>query len=900
MPLYFLSRFQPKIFLFLLLLSTVSAVVRAGNSCATADAITPGGACSTTQVNGNAGTLVIAGCSGTIAREEWWSFTAVAGVQYSIVYQSSSNENPAIVLYSQSTGCGSLAEVSCTNSTGNGNPVVEQLNYTAVSSGLYYIRIVNYNTGTMDGRLCVAQTAANDEPTTASALSVGTACSYTSFTTIGATASSCGTIPNPGCASYVGGDVWFSLVVPASGVLYLEADNNGGFTDGGMALYSGSACGVMTLIDCDDDGGPGNMPEINASGLTPGSTVYLRFWEYGNNASGTFDLCAYTSPDNDNPDNATPLPVGAGCTFSSFSNLNATASTCGTIPAPGCGGYGGSDVWFSILVPASGSLIIESQTNGGMTDGAMALYSGTACGALTLIECDDNDGPGNMPELTINGLTPGTTVYLRFWEDGNNNNGSFNVCVSDPCPGGGPVNNDCSTASVLPVYTSACTGTLGTVACAGPSADANSCGATADDDDVWYRFTASATSVNISITSVSGSTTDLYHSLYTGTCGSLGNALLCSDPNSSTPTGLTIGQNYYIRVYTATATGGQSTTFQICVTEMSPCGNPTNNDFCSDPAILNFDASSTFSSTTSNSYTADTPGNLNAEFCGTIQNNSWYSFVATAASHSFNFSSVSGCAGGIQAEVYAITYNATGCCTNFNSVSNCFSPGSSATGTVTATGLTVGNTYVLMVDGWAGANCNYTVSGWSATGVLPIELILFEGKNIGNGNFLNWKTASESNNDFFLIERSYNGYDFGVIAQVDGAGNAVVPNDYSYHDFNAEKKLTYYRIRQVDFDGTFTTSHTIAVHYKDNSSVLVYPNPVSEKLNVDLYTETGGYHSIRIVDLLGRVYEEIRWMNPGMNQFSVTAFSEFEKGIYMMQVINPFDKSIYSETIVKQ
>ncbi|MFM7815057.1 MAG: hypothetical protein ACKO66_11120, partial [Flavobacteriales bacterium] len=98
----------------------------------------------------------------------------------------------------------------------------------------------------------------------------------------------------------------------------------------------------------------------------------------------------------DNPCSATPLTVGASCLFTTYSN--ATASASPGVPAPGCGNYQGGDVWFSVIVPASGVLIIDSNT-GVITDGAMALYSGS-CNSLTLLACDD-DGSANglMPSI---------------------------------------------------------------------------------------------------------------------------------------------------------------------------------------------------------------------------------------------------------------------------------------------------------------------------------------------------------------------------------------------------------------------------------------------------------------------------------------------------------------------
>jgi hypothetical protein len=99
----------------------------------------------------------------------------------------------------------------------------------------------------------------------------------------------------PGCASYLGGDVWYSAVVPASGSLTFELNTNiGGITDGAGAVYSGS-CGALVLVDCDDSSSatPNDQPLISVSGRTPGEVLYFRVWESGNDISGTFLVSAY-------------------------------------------------------------------------------------------------------------------------------------------------------------------------------------------------------------------------------------------------------------------------------------------------------------------------------------------------------------------------------------------------------------------------------------------------------------------------------------------------------------------------------------------------------------------------------------------------------------------------------
>ena len=127
---------------------------------------------------------------------------------------------------------------------------------------------------------------------------------------------------------------------------------------------------------------------------------------------------------------ATSLPVNTTCVNQSFSNVNATNS--GAI-SPTCGGYSGGDVWFSVTVPSTGEITVETSENAGIADSVVEIYSGT-CGALNYEDCNDDGGLGAMSLLTLTGLTPSTTLYIRVWEYGNNVAGTFNICVTTPTP----------------------------------------------------------------------------------------------------------------------------------------------------------------------------------------------------------------------------------------------------------------------------------------------------------------------------------------------------------------------------------------------------------------------------------------------------------------------------------
>jgi len=600
--------------------------------------------------------------------------------------------------------------------------------------------------------LSIAQPS-NDDPCSAIPLPVTTGgCVYTNATNTGATPvnTTTSSFPAPGCAFYFGGDVWFTAVVPANGILIVDTDD-GTMTDSGMAFYSGN-CSSMTLIECDDSDSPnGNMSMINASGLTPGSTVYIRVWSWGNSGNGTFDICASTlaTPANDDPCNATVLSVDATCSYNPATNLNATSSPA--IPAPGCAAYNGGDVWFAITVPASGAVQIDTQT-GTMTDGGMAVYSAASCsGPFTLVACDDDSSPnGSMPQLTVLGQAPGSTLYIRIWEFNNDNNGTFGIC--------------------------------------------------------------------------------------------------------------------------AVSTG--------------PCGFPETSDFCPSPDLIS-QGGGTFSSTTDGTFSADMPGNLSSVFCGTIENNSWYQFTALSTTEAFPITSVTGCTFGnaIQVVVYQLTYNANGCCTSFTQMSNCYSPNSTATGTVTATGLTPGNQYLLMVDGYSNDGCEFTISGWSVITSMPVELLWFTGNALKEGNELSWKTAGETSNSHFELLHSANGIDFQLLATIEGEGTTFEEHTYTYFHALAPAGVNYYRLRQVDFNGESKTLETISVDRKmENEGLIgVFPNPVNDLLHLQYNLSEKTMFAIKVYDCFGQqVFLQNEWLAEGFSTMNLS-FDGLSEGIYWLE-----------------
>ena len=194
--------------------------------------------------------------------------------------------------------------------------------------------------------------------------------------------------------------------------------------------------------------------------------------------------------------------------------------------------------------------------------------------------------------------------------------------------------------------------------------------------------------------------------------------------------------------------------------------------------------------------------------------------------------------------------------------------GTDATNTFTANsaelGLAPGEYFIkLEVDNNC---CGLSVPIWKSITVnepsnLPIELTSFTAECDGKSSLVEWTTATERNNDHFVLERSDDAINFTEIARVAGAGNSIEPLDYSYTDYDIRNGDNYYRLWQVDYDGTRTASEIIVAtcigETLDAPEVLAYPNPFSGELTVVLENFGNSKARIEVYDMLGVVVKAI-------------------------------------------
>lgn len=187
----------------------------------------------------------------------------------------------------------------------------------------------------------------------------------------------------------------------------------------------------------------------------------------------------------------------------------------------------------------------------------------------------------------------------------------------------------------------------------------------------------------------------------------------------------------------------------------------------------------------------------------------------------------------------------------------------------------------------AGTSFNHLYSVAQSTVPLPIKLLSFDAELRGEKVLCTWVTASETNNDHFDVERSFDGESFVKIGQVNGfgAGISTTNRSYSFEDPNQCSELRYYRLRQVDIDGRFEYSETVAINCSKKDPVIqIHPNPVSDELNYQFIQANDDVLSVRILDVTGRVVkEEITNAVHGFNSSSLDV-SKLATGSYYLQL----------------
>lgn len=178
-----------------------------------------------------------------------------------------------------------------------------------------------------------------------------------------------------------------------------------------------------------------------------------------------------------------------------------------------------------------------------------------------------------------------------------------------------------------------------------------------------------------------------------------------------------------------------------------------------------------------------------------------------------------------------------------------------------------------------------SVDGTNTT--LPIELVDFTADVINDEVELRWTTASELNNEYFTVERSSSGEIFASIGKVNGRGTTTQAHSYDLLDPHPLNGRSYYRLKQTDFDGTFSYSKIISINYEGPTTAVlnVYPNPSN---GTELTIELGGLGETNTVPVV--MYDHL-----GQEYLRFVLKSDFDKGHIKKPLLfdNPIPQGVY-------
>jgi hypothetical protein len=788
----------------------------------------------------------------------------------------------------QDAPCGST-ELSC----GSGN--VNVLSGLTVGS-TYYLSVFyigTANTGAFDLGLYVATPLVNDNCSGAIAMTVAAnqaACTPTTANTTTATTASY--TSNCWSTSY-DDDVWYSFTATDS-VLMLNISNLSAAA--GTVGYSlqGSPC-ASAEISC----GSGSAL---LSGLTVGNTYYLSVFYSGTTDRGTFDLCIYklTQPANDTCAGAITIPVATDANSCTPTAATTAMATIGN-PLGSCATTAVGDVWYSFV--ATDSLIaLEAD----LANVGFALFTGS-CSALSEVACSATN------PYTFSNLTIGTTYYLKAFADSVLN---FNFCAYSVPPA--PANDDCSGAITVNVASSinACTPTTSNTTSATTATYTSTCWSTSYDDDVWYSFTATSSTVVLNTSNLGVAGGSIGYSLQDSPCVS---AEITCGSDSATFTGLTVGNTYYLSMfYSGTTNRG---TFDFCLYTVQP---PANDD-CANAIALTTAASQAACTATTSDLTGSTLATPVASCATTAVGDVWFTFTANSTTQGVAASNMSASLTDIGFAIYS------GTCGNLTEVA------CSNTATSVFTNLTSGTTYYLQAfSSTIGAFdvCVYATNPPPANdncdGAIVVPVKSTQASCTPTTvNTVDATTANYTSNCWSTSYDDDMWYTFtatDTVLFIDASNLSASPDSLGFSVFEASctgtemycnylsstdtisgltKNTSYYMsifyigtTERGTFDFCLYDNNTTGIREFDaNTDVRLYPNPAKNEVSVFVNSNAYDRATVQIVDLGGRPVYTVSNLPMSESKKHNIDISKLSKGIYLVEVITNEGKAVRKLTI---
>lgn len=168
---------------------------------------------------------------------------------------------------------------------------------------------------------------------------------------------------------------------------------------------------------------------------------------------------------------------------------------------------------------------------------------------------------------------------------------------------------------------------------------------------------------------------------------------------------------------------------------------------------------------------------------------------------------------------------------------------------------------------------------------LPIELLYFNAEPCQDGVCLKWETATEIDNDYFTLERSYDGINYNNLANTPGSGTTNTPKSYFYTDENPGTGIIYYKLKQTDYDGKFEYFPPVSVNISENKVELeinkIYPNPFQSSFTIEFNMTSEEEINIQVINANGQVViQRSEYAYEGLNQIRIDDDRDLAAGYY--------------------
>ena len=166
--------------------------------------------------------------------------------------------------------------------------------------------------------------------------------------------------------------------------------------------------------------------------------------------------------------------------------------------------------------------------------------------------------------------------------------------------------------------------------------------------------------------------------------------------------------------------------------------------------------------------------------------------------------------------------------------------------------------------------------------------MLSDGKTL-----VDWTTSSETNNRFFTVEKSKDGKSFEEVGKVGGAGNSSANHDYHLIDEQPYAGISYYHLRQTDFNGHFSYSELVSVYNIDkNFSWYIFPNPAKDYITLAKTGDDMPNVLFQLFSTEGSLLQSIQLNTKSQHVFTID-IKDYSNGIYIGKIFDDYHQQVF-------